>query len=82
MPKNCTKVAVYLFVSAPGNFPLAIFVGQVVAALAAGNSVIAKPAEQTPLIATKAVKLLHEAGVPGTVPSSFARFQDRLLDHN
>jgi RHH-type proline utilization regulon transcriptional repressor/proline dehydrogenase/delta 1-pyrroline-5-carboxylate dehydrogenase len=48
----------------PWNFPLAIFMGQVTAALAAGNAVIAKPAEQTPLIAFEAVKLLHEAGVP------------------
>ncbi|PYE87094.1 bifunctional proline dehydrogenase/L-glutamate gamma-semialdehyde dehydrogenase PutA [Phyllobacterium leguminum] len=48
----------------PWNFPLAIFLGQVTAALAAGNAVIAKPAPQTPLIAFEAVKLLHEAGVP------------------
>ncbi|MEO6271188.1 MAG: bifunctional proline dehydrogenase/L-glutamate gamma-semialdehyde dehydrogenase PutA, partial [Lautropia sp.] len=48
----------------PWNFPLAIFTGQVAAALAAGNAVIAKPAEQTPLIAAKAVSLLHAAGVP------------------
>jgi RHH-type transcriptional regulator, proline utilization regulon repressor / proline dehydrogenase / delta 1-pyrroline-5-carboxylate dehydrogenase len=48
----------------PWNFPLAIFCGQVVAALAAGNSVMAKPAEQTPLIATAAVARLHRAGVP------------------
>ena len=48
----------------PWNFPLAIFVGQVSAALAAGNAVLAKPAEQTPLIAFRAVQLLHEAGVP------------------
>ena len=48
----------------PWNFPLAIFTGQVAAALAAGNSVVAKPAEQTPLIAHEAVKLLHQAGVP------------------
>jgi RHH-type proline utilization regulon transcriptional repressor/proline dehydrogenase/delta 1-pyrroline-5-carboxylate dehydrogenase len=48
----------------PWNFPLAIFTGQVVAALVAGNSVIAKPAEQTPKIAIEAVKLLHEAGIP------------------
>jgi RHH-type proline utilization regulon transcriptional repressor/proline dehydrogenase/delta 1-pyrroline-5-carboxylate dehydrogenase len=48
----------------PWNFPLAIFMGQVTAALAAGNAVIAKPAEQTPLIAAAAVKLLHQAGVP------------------
>lgn len=48
----------------PWNFPLAIFLGQVSAALAAGNTVIAKPAEQTPVIAHEAVRLLHEAGVP------------------
>jgi RHH-type proline utilization regulon transcriptional repressor/proline dehydrogenase/delta 1-pyrroline-5-carboxylate dehydrogenase len=48
----------------PWNFPLAIFLGQISAALAAGNSVIAKPAEQTSLIGHAAVKLLHEAGVP------------------
>lgn len=48
----------------PWNFPLAIFSGQVSAALVAGNAVIAKPAEQTPLIAWRAVQLLHEAGVP------------------
>jgi RHH-type proline utilization regulon transcriptional repressor/proline dehydrogenase/delta 1-pyrroline-5-carboxylate dehydrogenase len=47
----------------PWNFPLAIFVGQIVAALVAGNTVVAKPAEQTPLIAARAVALLHEAGV-------------------
>ncbi|MEM7195432.1 MAG: bifunctional proline dehydrogenase/L-glutamate gamma-semialdehyde dehydrogenase PutA [Pseudomonadota bacterium] len=51
----------------PWNFPLAIFTGQVVAALAAGNTVIAKPAEQTSLIALKATELLHDAGVPGDV---------------
>ncbi|MCO5163806.1 MAG: bifunctional proline dehydrogenase/L-glutamate gamma-semialdehyde dehydrogenase PutA [Mesorhizobium sp.] len=48
----------------PWNFPLAIFTGQVAAALVTGNAVIAKPAEQTPLIAARAVRLLHEAGVP------------------
>jgi RHH-type proline utilization regulon transcriptional repressor/proline dehydrogenase/delta 1-pyrroline-5-carboxylate dehydrogenase len=48
----------------PWNFPLAIFTGQVTAALMAGNTVVAKPAEQTPLIAAEAVRLLHEAGVP------------------
>jgi RHH-type proline utilization regulon transcriptional repressor/proline dehydrogenase/delta 1-pyrroline-5-carboxylate dehydrogenase len=48
----------------PWNFPLAIFVGQAAAALAAGNVVLAKPAEQTPLVAARAVRLLHEAGVP------------------
>ncbi len=51
----------------PWNFPLAIFLGQVAAALAAGNSVIAKPAEQTNLVGHAAVKLLHEAGVPEAV---------------
>ena len=48
----------------PWNFPLAIFTGQIAAALAAGNAVLAKPAEQTPLIATRAVEMLHAAGVP------------------
>jgi RHH-type transcriptional regulator, proline utilization regulon repressor / proline dehydrogenase / delta 1-pyrroline-5-carboxylate dehydrogenase len=48
----------------PWNFPLSIFLGQVSAALAAGNAVVAKPAEQTPLIAAAAVRLLHEAGIP------------------
>jgi RHH-type proline utilization regulon transcriptional repressor/proline dehydrogenase/delta 1-pyrroline-5-carboxylate dehydrogenase len=51
----------------PWNFPLAIFVGQVAAALAAGNTVIAKPAEQTNLTAHFAVRLLHEVGVPAEV---------------
>jgi RHH-type proline utilization regulon transcriptional repressor/proline dehydrogenase/delta 1-pyrroline-5-carboxylate dehydrogenase len=51
----------------PWNFPLAIFTGQVAGALAAGNCVVAKPAEQTPLIAFEAVKLLHAAGVPRDV---------------
>jgi RHH-type proline utilization regulon transcriptional repressor/proline dehydrogenase/delta 1-pyrroline-5-carboxylate dehydrogenase len=50
----------------PWNFPLAIFLGQVTAALMAGNTVVAKPAEQTPLIAAEAVALLHEAGVPAS----------------
>jgi RHH-type proline utilization regulon transcriptional repressor/proline dehydrogenase/delta 1-pyrroline-5-carboxylate dehydrogenase len=51
----------------PWNFPLAIFTGQVTAALVAGNAVLAKPAEQTPLMAARAVALLHEAGVPEDV---------------
>jgi RHH-type transcriptional regulator, proline utilization regulon repressor / proline dehydrogenase / delta 1-pyrroline-5-carboxylate dehydrogenase len=51
----------------PWNFPLAIFLGQVAAALVAGNAVVAKPAEQTPLIAARAVALLHAAGVPASV---------------
>ncbi|MGL4440508.1 MAG: bifunctional proline dehydrogenase/L-glutamate gamma-semialdehyde dehydrogenase PutA, partial [Bosea sp. (in: a-proteobacteria)] len=49
---------------APWNFPLAIFAGQVAAALVAGNTVVAKPAPQTPLIAFETVRLLHEAGIP------------------
>src|SRR5947199_2561590 len=51
----------------PWNFPLAIFTGQIAAALAAGNAAIAKPAEQTPLIAAAAVRLLLEAGIPDDV---------------
>jgi len=54
---------VFLCIS-PWNFPLAIFVGQIAAALAAGNTVIAKPAEQSPLVASKAVNLMHESGIP------------------
>ena len=53
----------------PWNFPLAIFTGQVVAALVAGNSVLAKPAEQTPLIAAAAVDLFYQAGIPEDVLS-------------
>jgi RHH-type transcriptional regulator, proline utilization regulon repressor / proline dehydrogenase / delta 1-pyrroline-5-carboxylate dehydrogenase len=68
---------------APWNFPLAIFTGQVAAALAAGNAVLAKPAEQTPLIAHVAVKLLLEAGVPTRVlhflPGDGARIGAKLL---
>ena len=51
----------------PWNFPLAIFTGQIAAALAAGNPVVAKPAEQTPVVAFLAAKLLHEAGIPNDV---------------
>ncbi|WP_306911720.1 trifunctional transcriptional regulator/proline dehydrogenase/L-glutamate gamma-semialdehyde dehydrogenase [Rhizobium mesoamericanum] len=51
----------------PWNFPLAIFTGQVAAALVAGNPVLAKPAEETPLIAAEAVRILHEAGIPTDV---------------
>ncbi|KZZ45613.1 bifunctional proline dehydrogenase/L-glutamate gamma-semialdehyde dehydrogenase [Thalassolituus sp. HI0120] len=57
---------VFLCIS-PWNFPLAIFIGQVAAALVAGNTVLAKPAESTSLIAGRAVKMLHQAGVPGDV---------------
>jgi RHH-type transcriptional regulator, proline utilization regulon repressor / proline dehydrogenase / delta 1-pyrroline-5-carboxylate dehydrogenase len=51
----------------PWNFPLAIFVGQIAAALAAGNTVLAKPAPQTPIIAYEAVRIMHEAGIPKDV---------------
>lgn len=51
----------------PWNFPLAIFTGQIAAALVAGNTVLAKPAEETPLIAAEGVRILHEAGVPEDV---------------
>jgi len=68
----------------PWNFPLAIFSGQMVAALAAGNSVIAKPAGQTPLVAMRVVELLHEAGVPGEVlqllPGPGGRIGMRLVN--
>jgi RHH-type proline utilization regulon transcriptional repressor/proline dehydrogenase/delta 1-pyrroline-5-carboxylate dehydrogenase len=57
---------VFLCIS-PWNFPLAIFTGQVAAALAAGNTVLAKPAEQTPLVAHRAVELFLQAGVPSDV---------------
>lgn len=53
----------------PWNFPLAIFTGQVAAALMAGNAAVAKPAEQTPLVAAAAVRLLHQAGVPPEILS-------------
>lgn len=48
----------------PWNFPLAIFTGQIAAALVAGNPVVAKPAGVTPLIAAQGVRILHEAGIP------------------
>jgi RHH-type transcriptional regulator, proline utilization regulon repressor / proline dehydrogenase / delta 1-pyrroline-5-carboxylate dehydrogenase len=68
----------------PWNFPLAIFLGQVTAALMAGNAVVAKPAEQTPLVAAEAVKVLHEAGVPPSalhlVPGD-GRIGARLVEH-
>jgi RHH-type proline utilization regulon transcriptional repressor/proline dehydrogenase/delta 1-pyrroline-5-carboxylate dehydrogenase len=67
----------------PWNFPLAIFTGQVAAALAAGNAVIAKPAEQTPLVAALATRLLHRAGVPtaalALLPGDGARLGATLL---
>src|SRR5205807_5340309 len=51
----------------PWNFPLSIFTGQIAAALAAGNAVVAKPAEQTPLVAAAAIRHLLAAGIPGDV---------------
>ena len=63
LPENAPPLGTVAAIS-PWNFPLAIFVGEVVAALAAGNTVVAKPAEQTGLIAAYAVSLLHQAGVP------------------
>lgn len=62
---NAAPAGIFTCIS-PWNFPLAIFSGQIAAALATGNAVLAKPAEQTPLIATRAIQLLHEAGVPRT----------------
>ena len=61
--RRCTPRGVVACIS-PWNFPLAIFSGQIFGALAAGNAVIAKPAEQTPLIAARATQLMHEAGIP------------------
>jgi len=67
----------------PWNFPLAIFTGQIAGALASGNSVLAKPAEQTPLIAAAATRLLHEAGIPADVlhllPGDGPRIGDALF---
>jgi len=69
----------------PWNFPLAIFSGQITAALMAGNSVIAKPAPATPLIAHAMTALLHEAGVPGEVlqmtPADGPAFSDVAMKH-
>ena len=69
----------------PWNFPLAIFIGQIAAALATGNTVVAKPAEQTPLTAFRAVQLLHEAGIPPEVlallPGDGELLGSRLLAH-
>ena len=68
----------------PWNFPLAIFLGQVTAALVAGNAVIAKPAEQTPLVAFRAFELLHQAGIPLAVAQltpGDGRFGAALVAH-
>ena len=63
--EETAPVGVFVCIS-PWNFPLAIFTGQIAAALAAGNAVLAKPAPQTPLIGYEMTKLLHESGVPRT----------------
>jgi RHH-type proline utilization regulon transcriptional repressor/proline dehydrogenase/delta 1-pyrroline-5-carboxylate dehydrogenase len=63
LPKDARPLGVVACIS-PWNFPLAIFTGQIAAALAAGNTVLAKPAEETPLIAAQAVRILHGAGIP------------------
>ena len=69
----------------PWNFPLAIFSGQITAALAAGNAVVAKPAPSTPLVAHAMTQLLHEAGVPGAVlqltPADGPPFGEVALNH-
>jgi RHH-type proline utilization regulon transcriptional repressor/proline dehydrogenase/delta 1-pyrroline-5-carboxylate dehydrogenase len=69
----------------PWNFPLAIFTGQVAAALAAGNGVLAKPAEQTPIVAAEAVRLFHAAGVPAELlhllPGDGAEVGQALVAH-
>jgi RHH-type proline utilization regulon transcriptional repressor/proline dehydrogenase/delta 1-pyrroline-5-carboxylate dehydrogenase len=66
LPKDAHPLGAIACIS-PWNFPLAIFIGQVAAALAAGNTVLAKPAEETPLIAAEAVRILHDAGIPRDV---------------
>ena len=70
----------------PWNFPLAIFTGQIAAALAAGNAVLAKPAEQTPLIATQAVRLFHAAGLDpkllGLLPGTGEQIGHALVTHS
>lgn len=69
----------------PWNFPLAIFTGQIAAALAAGNAVVAKPAEQTPLIAAEAVRLFHKAGLDADLlalaPGPGSRVGAALVSH-
>lgn len=74
---------VFLCIS-PWNFPLAIFLGQITAALATGNTVVAKPASQTPLVAFRAVQLAHAAGIPGDVlqllPGESAELSTPLLN--
>lgn len=79
-----TALGVTICIS-PWNFPLAIFLGQITAALAAGNTVVAKPAEQTPLIAAEAIRLLHDAGIDAAavnlVPGDGAHVGEALVSH-
>ena len=77
--KRCARGLVVCI--APWNFPLAIFCGQITAALACGNSVLAKPAEQTPLIADLAVNLLYRAGVPRTALACLFGTGERVGRH-
>lgn len=65
LPSTTTPCGLFACIS-PWNFPLAIFTGQIAAALVVGNMVLAKPSERAPLIAARAVSLLHQAGIPGT----------------
>lgn len=85
-PIQSTRCGRGVFVCiSPWNFPLAIFLGPIAAALVAGNTVVAKPAEQTSLIATKAAQLIHEAGFPTGVfqllPGTGAELGSRLTSH-
>jgi RHH-type proline utilization regulon transcriptional repressor/proline dehydrogenase/delta 1-pyrroline-5-carboxylate dehydrogenase len=82
---NCLRLfgrGVFLCIS-PWNFPVAIFTGQIAAALVTGNTVIAKPAQQTSLVGARVVELLHEAGIPGGalqfLPGEGATVGDALL---
>jgi RHH-type proline utilization regulon transcriptional repressor/proline dehydrogenase/delta 1-pyrroline-5-carboxylate dehydrogenase len=62
----------------PWNFPIAIFIGQITAALAAGNTVIAKPATQTTLTAMRCIQLLHQAGIPVTLTTDARNIRSRV----
>ena len=83
--KNSEAQGVVVCIS-PWNFPLAIFSGQVFAALATGNAVLAKPAEQTSLIAARAVSLMHQAGIPNSIvqllPGTGAVVGEALTSHS
>lgn len=82
--EGCTERGIFTCIS-PWNFPLAIFTGQISAALAAGNGVLAKPAEATPIIAFRAIELFHKAGVPACVlqllPGEGARVGSAITGH-